>query len=51
MLNTIGDSLCHLASSNNRENGYDVDNEEQILELCKLNKDDEPCWVMGAVSH
>jgi hypothetical protein len=51
MLNTIADSLCHLASSNNREDGYDVDNEEQILELCKLNKDDEPSCVMGAVSH
>jgi len=43
----IGDSLSHLASSDNGEDGEDEDEE---TELGKLSEDDEPGWVMGTIS-
>jgi len=51
MLNAIGDSLSDLASSDNGEGREDDDDDEAGLELGKLNKVDEPGWVMGTISE
>jgi hypothetical protein len=48
MLVSIGDSLSHLASSDDGEGGDDEDDEE--TEQGKLSKDDEPGWVMGTIT-
>jgi hypothetical protein len=42
MLNAIGDSLSHLASSEDEEHGEDEDNDEQDTGHGKLSEDDEP---------
>jgi len=47
MLVAIGDSLSHVASSNDGEDGDDEDDEE--TEQGKLSEDDEPGWVMGTI--
>jgi len=50
MLNTIGDSLTDVASSENGEDGEDEDDDEDNPELGKLSEDDEPGWVMGTIT-
>jgi len=50
MLNTIGDSLCDLASSNNAEDGEDEDSDEEDLAGGTFSEDDEPGWVLGTIS-
>jgi hypothetical protein len=40
MLNAVGNSLSHLASSNDEEDGED-EKEEELTELGKLSEDDE----------
>jgi len=50
MLNTIGDSLSDLPSSDDEEDGEDVDDDEEDTELGMLSEDDEPGWVMGTLS-
>jgi len=50
MLNAIGDSLSHLASSEDEEDGEDDDDDEEDTELGKLSKNDEPGWAMGTIS-
>jgi hypothetical protein len=47
MLNSIGDSVSDLASSEDKENRADKDEEEEDTGHCKLSQDDEPSWVMG----
>jgi len=47
MFNTIGDSLSDLASF---EDEGDEDDDEEETELGKLSEDEEPGWVMGAIS-
>jgi hypothetical protein len=42
MLNTIGDSLSNPASSDVREDGEDVDNDEEDAVLGKLNEHKNP---------
>jgi hypothetical protein len=46
MMAAIGDSLSHLASSDDGEDGEDEDEE---TELGKLSEDVEPGWVMGTI--
>jgi len=46
MLDTIGDSLSDLTSSDNEEDGED----DEDTEHGKLSEDDEPGWVMGTIS-
>ena len=50
MLNPIGDSLSHLASSNNGEDGEDKDDDEEDPAGDKLSEDDKLGWVMGTIS-
>jgi len=50
MLNTIGDSLSDLATSDNEQDGEDEEDEEDDTELGKLC-DDEPGRVMGTISN
>jgi hypothetical protein len=45
----IGDSLSDLASPNDGEDGEYQDDEE--TEQGKLSKDDEPHWVIGAITR
>jgi hypothetical protein len=47
MLVAIGDSLRDVASSNDGEDGEDVDDEK--TEQRKVSEDDEPGWVMGTI--
>jgi len=49
MLVAIGDSLSHLASSDNGEDGEDEDDQE--IEQGKLSEDDEPGWVMSTITN
>jgi len=51
MLNTIGDNLSDLASSDNGEDGEDEDDDKEDTELGKLSEDDEPSWVIGKISQ
>jgi len=44
----IGDSLSDLASSDDGDDGEDEDDEE--TEKGQLSEDDEPGWVMGAIT-
>jgi hypothetical protein len=48
MLVAIRDSLSDLVSSDDGEDGEDVNDEE--TEQGKLREDDEPGWVMGIMS-
>jgi hypothetical protein len=48
MLVSIGDSLSHLASSDDGEGGEDEDDDETAQG--ELSKDDEPGWVMGTIT-
>jgi len=50
MLNDIGESLSDLASSEDEEDGEDIDDNEEDTEPGMLSDDDEPGWVMGTVS-
>jgi len=50
ILNRIGDSLNHLASSFDEEDGTDDEDDQEDTELRKLHNDDEPGWVMGIIS-
>jgi len=50
MLNTIGDSLSDLASSDDGEDGEDEDDDEEDPVGGKLSEDDKPRWVMGTIS-
>ena len=50
MLNSIGDSLSDLASSDDEQDGEDKEDDEKHIELGKLSDDDEPGWVMGTIS-
>jgi hypothetical protein len=49
MLNAIGDSLRDVASSDDEENEEDEVDHEDDTEQGKLNKDDEPGWVMSTM--
>jgi len=51
MLNVIGDSLRDHASSDNREDVDDKEDNEEDTELGKLTEDDELGWVMGTISR
>ena len=50
MLNAMGGSLCNLASSDNREDGEDKDDDEGNGEMGWLSEDDEPGWVLETIS-
>jgi len=50
MLNTIGDSLSDLASSDNGEDEEDEDDDEEHPARGKLSEDIKPGWVMGTIS-
>jgi hypothetical protein len=50
MLNAIGDSVCDLASSEDEEDGEDEDDDEEDTGYGKQSDDDEPGWVIGAIS-
>jgi len=51
MLQTIGDSLSNLASSDNGEDGKDKDENEEDTERSKQSEDDELSWVIGTISN
>ena len=51
MLNAIGDSLSGLASSDDDEDGADEGDDEEDPAGGKLSEDDEPGWVMSAISQ
>lgn len=50
MLNTFGDSVTYLECSDIEEHREDEEDNAQDTELCKLSKDEEPGWVIGAIS-
>jgi len=50
MLNAIQYSMSDLASSDNREDVEDEDDDADNPELGKLSEDDDPGWVMGIIS-
>jgi hypothetical protein len=50
MLNAIGDSLSDLASLDNKQDGEDMEDNEDDTELGKLSDDDEPGWVMVTIT-
>jgi hypothetical protein len=51
MLNTVRDSLGHLACSEAKEDAADdEEDDDDDTELRKLSGDDEPGWVMGTIS-
>ena len=49
MLNTIGDSLCNLASSDDGAHGEDHDDDEEKPVAGKVSEDDESGWAMGTI--
>jgi len=49
MLNAFGDSLSDLACSDNGEDREDEYDDEDVPELVKLCKDDDPDCVMGTI--
>jgi hypothetical protein len=49
-LNTIGNSLSDLASSEDEEHGKGEDDDEEDTGQRKLSEDDEPGWVMDKIS-
>jgi hypothetical protein len=49
-LNVIRHSLSDLASSDNKQDGEDKEDDEEGTELSKVSDDDEPGWVMGTMS-
>jgi len=51
MLNTIGDILSDLASSDDEEDGEDEDDDVEDPAGDKLSDNDEPGWVMGTISN
>jgi len=51
MLNTIGDGLHDLASSQDGEDGEDEDDDEEDTELGELSEDNVPGWVMGTITR
>ena len=51
ILNVIRDSVSHLGSSEDEEDGEDEDDDEEDTELGKLSDDDELGWVMGTISE
>jgi len=50
MLNSLGDSLSDLASSDDHQDGEDKEDDEEDTVHGKLSDDDEPGWVMGTIS-
>jgi hypothetical protein len=50
MMNAIRDSLSDLASSDDGQDGEDMDDDEEDTNLGMLSDDDEPGWVMGTIS-
>jgi hypothetical protein len=46
VLNTIGDCLSDLVSSDDEQDGEDKKDDEEDTELSKLSDDDESGWVM-----
>ena len=50
MANAIRDSLSDLASSDNRDDAEDGDDDKKDPELGNLSDDDQPGWVMGTIS-
>jgi len=51
MLNSIGDTLSDLASSDDEKDGEDEDDEEEDTAGGKLSEDEEPGWVIGTISE
>jgi len=51
MLNAIGDRLSGLASFDDDEDGADEGDDEEDPAGGKLSEDDEPGWVMSAISQ
>jgi len=49
MLNVMGDTLSHLASPDNADDGVDNADDEEDMEQGKLSKDDKPSWEIGAI--
>jgi hypothetical protein len=50
ILNSIGDSLNDLASSDDEQDEEVVKDDEEDAELGKISDDDEPGWVMGTIT-
>jgi len=50
VLHDIEDSLSHLASSDDDDDGEVMDDDGKDGELCNFSEDDEPGWVMDATS-
>jgi len=50
MLDAIRNSLSDLASSDDEDDGEDEADDEKVIELGTLSKDDQPGWVMGTFS-
>jgi len=50
-LNAIQDSLCNIASSNDKKNGEEIEHDENHSPLGKLSEDDKPSWVTGTTSN
>jgi hypothetical protein len=50
IFNSIGDSLRDLACSTNGEDGEGGHNNEENTELGTMTKDEQPRWVVGAIS-
>jgi hypothetical protein len=51
ILNAIQESLCNIASSNDKKNGEEIEHDEKDSALGKLSEDDKPSWVMGTASN
>jgi len=50
MLHAIGESLSHLACSDDMQDGEEEESEEKDTELSKLSDDNVPGWVIGPMS-
>jgi len=48
--NAIGDSPIVLASSDDKQDGEDVEYDEEDTEHSKLSDEDKPGWVMDTIS-
>lgn len=49
ILNGIGNTLRNLPSSDNGEDGKDVDDDEEYTKLGQVSQDDELCRVLGTI--
>jgi hypothetical protein len=50
MLNVTRDSLCDLATSDDKQDAEDEQDAEEDTELGKLSDDDEPGWVLSRIT-